>query len=252
MVSRSGRAKHGLLECIIEIGMEVEFLKKIVQEAEEISRRNFEVHEKGDEGDLVTNLDVEIERFLIARIKEEYPDYAIVSEESNADKTVTDNCFIIDPIDGTINFANGLPLWGTQIACCKNGKTVASVINLPKIGEFYYADETGAYLNGQKITVREVPVKNAIYAMIGHGVIGAAEKAQRYSRNYREFGATCVALAFLASGKIHGVSFMIDQPWDYVPGLFLCKKAGAKVESIDGFHAGAMNQEFLDILKDCC
>ena len=77
---------------------------------------------------LVTDLDWEIEQFLIGKIRESYPDFDIVSEEYNTNNEVTDNCFIIDPIDGTINFANKLPLWGIQIACIKDGKRVASVI----------------------------------------------------------------------------------------------------------------------------
>ena len=229
--------------------MESEFIKKIAKEAEKISQEQFEVHPKGDKGDLVTNLDIKIEEYLITKIKENYPDYTIVSEEFNSNNAETDNCFIIDPIDGTINFANGLPIWGIQIACRKNGKTIASVINLPKINEFYYADKTGAYLNDQKISIKEVPIKNALYSIIGHNSVHDTEKMQAYSRNHRQFGASCAVFAFMASGKIHGVNFRVDNPWDYEPGLFLCKMAGAKTKSVQGFHAAAMNQEFLEILE---
>ena len=90
---------------------DVKFLIDIVKEAEEISKEEFSVKTKGGESDLVTNLDVKIENYLISRIRESYPEYDIVSEEENFKKEVTDNCFIIDPIDGTINFANNLPLW---------------------------------------------------------------------------------------------------------------------------------------------
>ena len=70
-----------------------------------------------------------------------------------------------------------------------------------------------------------------------------------YSRNHRGLGALCVALAFVASGRLHGANFRVDTPWDYEPGLFLCKMAGAVTKNVDGFHAAAMNQEFLDILE---
>lgn len=229
--------------------MEIEFLKKIIKEAEKISQKHFEVHQKDDKGDLVTNLDIEIEQYLIEQIKQNYPDYDIVSEEFNSDGTVTDNCFIIDPIDGTINFANNLPIWGIQIACRKNGKTIASVIDLPKFHEFYHADITGAYLNGQKISVHEVPIKNSIYSIVGHDSLPATINMRNYSTNHRNFGAICAALAFVASGKIHGVNFRVEHPWDYEPGIFLCQMAGAKIKSVNGFHAAAMNQEFLDILE---
>lgn len=229
--------------------MEIEFLKRIINEANEITKKEFEVYSKGGENDLVTNLDLEIEKYLIKEIKENYPDFDIVSEEYNNNGEVTDNCFIIDPIDGTVNFANNLPLWGIQIVCRKNGETIASVISFPRINEFYYADETGAYLNDKRISVNEVPIKNTLYAIDGNNNLPCMQRMRKYSSNRRNFGGVCVSMAFVAAGRIHGAVFRSDKPWDYEPGLFLCKMAGAKIKSINGFHAAAMNQEFLDILE---
>ena len=229
--------------------MEIEFLKRIVMEANEITRKKFDIYSKGGESDLVTDIDLEVEKYLINGIKENYPDFDIVSEEFNTNGSVTDNCFIIDPIDGTINFANNLPLWGIQIACRKDGETIASVISLPRLNEFYYADNTGAYLNGEKISVKEVPIKNALYAIDGNNNLPSMQKMRKYSSNRRCLGAVCVSMSFVASGRIHGAVFRSNKPWDYEPGLFICKMAGAKIKSINGFHAAAMNQEFLDILE---
>ena len=229
--------------------MEKDFLRRIINEANEISKKRFEVYSKGGENDLVTNLDLEIEKYLISEIKNNFPEFDIVSEEYNTNGKVTDNCFIIDPIDGTINFANNLPLWGIQIACRKRGKTIASVISFPRINEFYYADETGAYLNDKQISINEVPIKNTLYAIDGNNNLPSMQRMRKYSSNRRNFGGVCISMAFVASGRIHGAVFRSDKPWDYEPGLFLCKMAGAKIKSIDGFHAAAMNQEFLDILE---
>lgn len=228
---------------------EIEFLKKVVGDANEISKRVFSVETKGSENDLVTNLDWEIEKYIIEEIRKEYPDFSIVSEEFNTNNQVTDNCFIIDPIDGTVNFANNLPFWGIQVACVKDGKTVASVISLPRINEFYYADETGAYLNDEIIKVNEVPIKNALYSIDGNNNLPCIQRMRKYSSNRRNFGGVCVSMAFVASGRIHGAVFTSDKPWDYEPGLFICKMAGASICSKDGFHAVAMNKEFLDILE---
>lgn len=148
-----------------------------------------------------------------------------------------------------MNFANGLPIWGTQIACRKNGEIIASVINLPKLNEVYYANKTGAYINGEKIAVKEAPIKSALYSIIGRHPYDDIAKMGAYSPNYRNFGAACVAFAFVASGKIQGSNFRHDTPWDYEPGLFLCQMAGAKTKSFNGFHAAAMTQDFLDILE---
>ena len=228
---------------------EIEFLKEIVLKANDISKNAFEICNKGAENDLVTNLDLEIEKFLIDEIKKEYPDFDIVSEEYNTNNQITDNCFIIDPIDGTINFANNLPLWGIQVACIRNGKTIASVISLPRMNEFYYADETGAYLNDKKISVNEVPIKNALYSIDGNNNLPCMQRMRKYSSNRRNFGGVCVSMAFVASGRIHGAVFRSNKPWDYEPGLFISKMAGASVKSNDGFHAAAMNEEFLNILE---
>ena len=228
---------------------EIEFIKKIINDSNEISKKKFSVETKGGENDLVTNLDLEIEKYIINEIQKEYPNYDIVSEEYNTNNQITDNCFIIDPIDGTINFSNNLPLWGIQIACVKDGKTIASAISLPLINEFYYADETGAYLNDKIIKVNEVPIKNALYAIDGNNNLPCMQRMRKYSSNRRNFGGVCVSMAFLASGRIHGAVFRSDKPWDYEPGLFICKMAGAAVCSKNGFHAAAMNKEFLDILE---
>ncbi|MCH5166989.1 MAG: inositol monophosphatase [Erysipelotrichales bacterium] len=228
---------------------ESKFLREIVKEANEISNQKFDAFIKGGENDLVTTLDYEIEKFLIDKIGEQYPNFDIVSEEYNTVNKVTDNCFVIDPIDGTINFANNLPLWGIQIACVKNGETIASVISLPRINEFYYADETGAYLNDEKISINEVPIKNALYAIDGNNNLPSMQRMRKYSSNRRNFGCVCVSMAFVASGRIHGAVFRSNKPWDYEPGLFICKMAGASIKSVDGFHAAAMNEEFLNILE---
>ena len=229
--------------------VESQFLRDLVKKANHLVTDKFDTMNKDGENDLVTNLDFEIEKFLIEEIKRQYPNFDIVSEEFHTNHKITENCFIIDPIDGTINFANHLPLWGIQVACRKNGKTIASVISLPSINEFYYADETGAYLNDNKISVKEVPIKNALYSIDGNNNLPSMKRMRKYSSNRRNFGGVCISMAFVASGRIHGAVYRSDKPWDYEPGLFICKMAGACIKSIDGFHAAAMNQEFLDILE---
>ena len=228
---------------------EIEFLKSIVKKANDITNEKFEITNKGGEYDLITNLDLKIEKFLIDEIKKNYPNFDIVSEEFNNNNQITENCFIIDPIDGTINFSNNIPLWGIQIACVKEGKTIASVISIPRINEFYYADETGAYLNDKKISVNVVPIKNTLYAIDGNNNLPSIRRVRKYSSNRRNFGGVCISTAFVACGRIHGAVYRSDKPWDYEPGLFICKMAGAAVKSINGFHAAAMNQEFLNILE---
>lgn len=229
---------------------EFEFILKIVKEAKKIVSDNFVVKQKGEDNDLVTNVDIAVEQFLIDKIKKEYPTFDIVSEELNAKKKVTKNCFVIDPIDGTINFANGIPLWGIQIACVKNGKTIASAINLVKQNELFYADETKAYLNGKEIKVSKYSeLKNVLCVIDGGKTLSIRKRMKIFPFGWRNFGGVCVSMAYVASGRIHGASFGSDKPWDYLPGLHLVEKAGGKIVDKKGAHIGACNQELADILE---
>lgn len=229
---------------------ELQFIINITKKAGKIISENFTTMQKGDSCDLVSNCDFEVEQFLISEIKKEYPNFDIVSEEFNHNKNITENCFVIDPIDGTVNFINDIPLWGIQIACVKNGKTVASAINLVKQNELFYADDSGAYLNGKRIKVSQYSnLKYALYSIDGYNQLPAYVRMEEYSLNRRTFGAACVSLAYVACGRIHGMSFTINNPWDYMPGLYLVKKAGGEIIDKPNIHIGANNREFANILE---
>ncbi len=230
---------------------ELEFLLKIVKDAEKISNENFSVEDKigVSNGDMVTDLDVKIEKFLISQIKKEYPKFDIVSEEFNFNNKPTKNCFIIDPIDGTINFANGLPFWAIQVACVKNGKTVAAVVDMPRIHHLFYADKNGAFLNDKQIHVKQVPLNKALYVVDGSDTLACFNRVNPTTQHYRRFGAVCTSMAFVSAGFIHGAVFRSDKVWDYAPGMYISQIAGAEVADEPGFHAVAMNKEFMEILK---
>lgn len=231
---------------------EVKFLIKIVKEASLLINKNLEVKAKGNKGDLVTNFDYEIEKYLINKIKEKYPDYSIVSEEYNSNKELTDNCFTIDPIDGTVNFANNIPLWGIQIACIKNKEPILSVIYLPKLNELYYADSTGAYLNNKKIHVNNLDYNKGLYTIDGtRGIeIQTKMKDTNISTRFRSFGSAAVNFSWVASGRIGAVIFGHNTAWDYIPGMYLVKQAGGYTYNDNNIHIAANSKEFLDILKN--
>ncbi len=230
---------------------ELEFLLKIISEAKQILKNSKNAKQKlgSSDNDLITDNDIKIEKFLISKIKEKYPKFDIVSEEFNYNNKVTKNAFVIDPIDGTINYANGLPLYAIQVACIKNGKTIASVLDMSEIGLCFYADCNGAFLNGKQIYVNEVPIKNALYDIEGSSVLPQINNMMKHSKGFRKFGGVCNAMAFVAAGWIHGGVFCSDKIWDYLPGMYIAQMAGAVVADEPGFHAVAMNKEFLEILR---
>ncbi len=202
---------------------DLKFLIKIVKQASKLITTNVQVSPKDDKGDLVTNCDFEVERFLIDKIKKNYPNFDIISEEFGKTEKLTENCFTIDPIDGTINFANGLPLWGIQVGCIRNGKTCAAVIYLPAMKDIFYADEAGAYKNGKPIHVCNLKPESVLY--VGEKKF-SSEKENHLLR--RELFSSAVFFAWLSCGRLGAYIFSKNlHSWDCVPGIFIAEQAGA-------------------------
>ncbi len=229
---------------------DLEFLIDLVEGASNLITNEFEVKAKDNKGDLVTNFDYEIEKYMIDEIKSNYPDFSIVSEEYNSKECLTDNCFTIDPIDGTINFAHNIPLWGIQVACIRNKKTCAAVIYLPKLNELYYADENGAFLNGTPISVNNCEINKGIYTVEGPGKMLGSFKMQQISRHCRDFYCAAVNFAYVACGRFSGTNFVWDTLWDYMPGQFIVEQAVGVVYNNTKMHIAANNEDFLQILKE--
>lgn len=229
-----------------------EYLIEVIKQASNLITPEFEIKSKNDKGDLVTNFDFEIEEFMIAKLKGKYPEFDIVSEEFNSNNEVTDNCFVIDPIDGTVNFAHGLPLWGIQVACIKDKKPCSSVIYLPKLNELYYADKTGAFLNGEQIFVKQWEFRPAMFVLDGGNKVLSFSRLVAKTRNVRALGAHCVNLAWVACGKLSGAIFKRDSFWDYIPGQYLVEQAGGVVYDEVGMHIAASNLEYVNFLKEEC
>ena len=230
---------------------ELDFLIKTVKGAAKLITDEFEVKAKDDKGDLVTNFDYEIEEYIINQIKNKYPNFTIISEEFNTNEQLTDNCFTIDPIDGTINFAHNIPLWAIQVACIKDGKTCAAVIYLPKLNELYCADENGAYLNDKKIFVNDLNIDRGLYTIEGPGsIVGEYKMGKINSHNYRSFYCAAVNFAYVASGKLSATNFVWDTLWDYIPGQYIVKKAGGVIYDETKMHIAANNNDFLQIMKE--
>ena len=232
---------------------ELEFLINVVKEASNLITDEFEVKAKDSKGDLVTNFDYEIEKKIISSIRQnnKFKDYEIISEEFNNNNQLTENCFTIDPIDGTINFANKIPLWGIQVAFIKNSETIAAVIYLPKLDELYYADESGAYLNGNKIKVNNLEGKNAIYVVEGAGKFDVKINQEKISTYKRDFYCSAIDFAWTACGRISAVNFVWNTVWDYIPGQYIVKQAGGFIYNDEKNHIAANNEKILENMKVC-
>lgn len=207
--------------------------------------------------DILTDADIAVENYIVNHLRMRHGSFEILSEEAYASDEVSGNCFVIDPIDGTINFANGFPLWGVQIACVMGGRVVAAVIHLPEVNRTYSADEEGAYLNGKKILVSSLGLEEGIYSIEGADrIFGRQEMVGRGYYNLRDFYSTSVSFAMVAGGTSVASVYRYRHPWDYVPGEFIVKAAGGVSynDCESDVHIVANCAEVLEEMKSvfCC
>lgn len=225
--------------------VEIELMKNAVEEAWGLfGKEELHVSEKGAY-DLVTNIDKDMEKYISRRIREKFPTDKIVGEEFSAEYGLpTERAWVIDPVDGTVNMAHGLGLFGVQVGLFDGGEIVASVIYLPLFGETYTAVKgEGANLNGKRISVCERTLNNAIITVgdcshkpqnVQDIVGGIVSKFKPKVGKLRNYGAASFEFACLASGRTDGHIIFTKNLWDLYPGLLLSSEAGAKILSPTG------------------
>ena len=205
--------------------------------------------DKGD-FDIVTATDYKIEEFLKERIQEKYPDDIIMGEESSPFSDLKHSaCWTIDPIDGTVNYAHGIPLYGIQVALIEDYEIVLSVIYLPKFEQMYWAVKgcgahkiEGIYTSPLHPTMPDSP-KRALINLgdiphhnntIQSRQIKVIEYLSDKVLKVRMYGAACFDFVSLATGKAHGYMVFTTNLWDICPGILLCKEAGLSVKNLNG------------------
>lgn len=119
-----------------------------------------------------------------------------------------------------------------------------------QLGHFY-ADKTGAYLNGKKIKINSLEGKNAIYVIEGPGKFNVNIYQEKSSNNRRDLWSSAVAFAWTACGRISAVNFLSNTVWDYVPGQFIVKQAGGVVFNDEKNHIAANSNKLLENMKRC-
>ena len=207
---------------------------KASEKASKILIRDFgeieklQVSKKGPT-DFVTNADLKAEKIIIEELKKAKPNYSIISEESgienNKDK---DNTWIIDPIDGTINFLHGIPHFAISIALKSNDEIISGLIFDPIKDEIFYAEKNnGAFFNNHRIRVSK---KNEINDCLF--VTGGKFKNEP-DLPYRKSGCAALDMAYVASGRYDGYFQNNLNLWDIAAGIILVKEAGGIVSEID-------------------
>lgn len=217
-----------------------------VKEAGEILIENFGKIKKvaiKNRGELVTNVDVESERRIIGLIKKNYPQHNILAEESNQPQQGnSDYRWIIDPLDGTLNYVRGIDTFGVSIALEYKKEVILGVIYIPLSKQLYFAQKgEGSYLNGERIKVSRTGLKEA-YIVYDSSIrldrkkvmLNNLDKLTEQTFTLRVLGSSARSLSYLAQGKVELVIDYYDKPWDFSGGALIVEEAGGRVTDMNG------------------
>lgn len=221
------------------------------------------IKKKSDEIDLVTEVDGLSERLLIEKIKKDYPDHSILSEESGKKDQNSEYLWIIDPIDGTTNYANGFFIFSISIALQYQGKTVLGVVYAPKMDYLYSAIRgEGAFLNGERIEVNTAQhLKESILAT-GFPYDRASDPNNNIDnfshlitqvRGIRRTGSAAFDLCNVAQGAFNGYWELKLNLWDIAAGLLIVEEAGGKTMTFPngkGINVIAGNKKIVELLSE--
>ncbi len=211
-----------------------------------------DVSEKTSAIDLVTEADVHAEHRITAALKERFPAALVVGEEAyDADRSVVpaladaELAVVVDPVDGTFNFAAGLPVFGTMLAVTVRGETVAGIIHDPVLGDTVTAIKgAGAFLTRQdgqssRLKVAEPAALNQMVGGISWGHMDDPDRSRICSNLAKirmTFAFNCSAYEYwmVASGKLHFIGHAKLMPWDHLAGVLAHQEAGGHTAKFDG------------------
>lgn len=196
---------------------------------------------KGEDS-IVTRLDAEAERIIAAAIHAHYPKHSLIGEELSPNEALGALTWAIDPIDGTRNFAAGIPLWAVSIAALERGTPVAAAAYIPVTGEMYRAAKSeGAWLGGERIHIGSTPSISAAVAMTDlHAGFSdslpesALLKLMHAARRTRMLGSVCCSMCYVTAGRFDIYYAPRVSLWDVAAGVLLVQEAGGDVRSLEG------------------
>lgn len=211
------------------------FLKRVIVEIGTFQEKHFltqvDFETKKHELDFVSFVDTESEKMFETALQLEFPNDQILGEESFDSKKTYDttSLWVIDPLDGTIMFKRGFPFFGPMICYIQNNEIQLSALYNPITKELFYADETGAYCNGKKISVSTTPTLSQSVLV---GKISSFPSKAREAVILHLYSAI-TQFTVIAQGKADG--YLVSEgaqtkPWDILPGIFLVKQAGGKIK----------------------
>ena len=224
-----------------------QFLKNVTREAgsiilEYFGKTGVEYTKKTDL-DVVTQADLASEHYLKEQIKQKYPSHGIISEESDEYGEDAAYTWIIDPVDGTANYVNHLPVFAVMVGVMKDDEMLMSCIYFPVVDELFYAERgEGAFLNGERIRCSEQKqldeskvVLVSFHTPLLRHVFSKISSSQK-DMNILIWSLVCSAAAFsqVSCGRADVHVAANGNIWDIAPGILLCEEAGCEVSFLDG------------------
>lgn len=229
-----------------------ELIEQILPEAEELLRRlqdeDLEIRSKTTASDLVTRADVECEKLLLAAIRAKFPEDDILAEESGLSESAAHDAdtlrWAIDPVDGTVNYAHGLPLYAISIGLLWKDQPVAGLVSLPALGRRYQAIAgRGATRNGRSIHVSDTERMSDSLVVTGfpyerarmlETLVEGVRQTLTSARGLRRTGSAAIDLCWVAEGALEAHYEFNLNPWDTAAGVILVREAGGRVTDFSG------------------
>ena len=214
----------------------------------EFLRRQFNtphtITSKEGKQNLVTECDLESERLILSFLKRQFPDHGFLSEEKGGEALSSEIVWIIDPLDGTVNFARNIPIFSISIAACRGNEILLGVILQPITGELFIAEKgKGAFLNETKLQVSTVNTLD--HALLATGFpynidqnpmlsIEIFSSFLKMGTPLRRLGSAALDLAYVAAGRFDSYWETGIHPWDIAAGILLIEEAGGLVSKWNG------------------
>lgn len=226
--------------------MSIEDVIAIVKEASSLMMTDsFVVDEKDGCENIVTSSDLAVQHFLLSRLSELLPGSGFLCEEEDCVTEQREYTWIIDPIDGTANYAHFLPECSISVALAKGAEVIMAVVYCPRIGELYTAEKgKGAFLNGRPIHVSSKAFRESLictamstyrkeFAQSCNDII---MDVYMQSNDYRRFGVASVEMCFIGAGRCDLYFEMRLMPWDYAAAGLVMTEAGGCICNLNGEH----------------
>jgi myo-inositol-1(or 4)-monophosphatase len=224
----------------------------------------------GQETNLVTEIDKNAESLIIERLRRSFPDHDFLAEESGDHRGSSDFRWVIDPLDGTVNFTHGLPIFCVSIGLEHKGSVVLGVVYDPNLQELYTAERgKGAYLNGEPIRVSKTDrlIESLIVTGFPYDIKNNPDHAVEHFTNFlseaqavRRLGSAALDLCYVAAGRFDGFWEVKLNAWDMAAGVLLVQEAGGRWTDFEGkpstIHTkkmlstnGIIHEQMIEVLR---